>query len=131
MNMLFQHLLFTSSNFLYNTMNILWHLWYLQYITISYKAMKNLMSRYSVDEDRPVLNHEMFCTLHLLINLYIWYVLKILSSDPKSKIKNSIYSAELWHSHKYNKKRNSSLKYFVQDWSETYHPDLNLVHSHT
>ena len=59
MNILFQHLLFISLNICHTKVHTQHHeytitLWYLQYITISYKAIKKLMSRYTVHEDRPV-----------------------------------------------------------------------------
>ena len=88
-------------------MNILWNLWYLQYITISYKTIKKLMSMYTVHEDGPIQNREMFCTLHSFINLYISYFLKILLCS------NLIYCVELWQIHKYNRKNNSSLKFIL------------------
>ena len=54
------------------------------------------MSMYTVHEDRPIQNREMFCTLHSFINLYTSYFLKILlCSNLKSKIKNPIYCVEL------------------------------------
>ena len=77
MNMLFQDLLFNSLNL---------HVQHHEYIitsiiftiAISYQAIKQLMSRYTVHEDRLVQNHEMFRTLHSF-NLYISYFLKNLA----------------------------------------------------
>ena len=59
MNMLFQHILFISLNLHHTKVQVQHHEYIitsmiLQYITISYKAIKKLMSRYTVLEDRPV-----------------------------------------------------------------------------
>ena len=81
MNMLFQDLLFNSLN-----LHVQHHEYIITsiiftiaiHIAISYQAIKQLMSRYTVHEDRLVQNHEMFRTLHSF-NLYISYFLKNLA----------------------------------------------------
>ena len=78
MNMLSQHLLFNSLNlhvqhheYIITSMIFIMAI----HIAISYQAIKQLMSRYTMHEDRLVQNQEMFRTLHSF-NLGISYFLK-------------------------------------------------------